>query len=250
MRVLLAALECQKGDLGGNLSSHRRIVTEAAATGCDLVLFPEMSLTGSVDPARNPERLVSLENQAVLELVRASAEMGVGICFGLAEHSSEGRAHIAQVLVSAGNIVGVQRKRHLGDGEESFTPASLSIPMEFAGLTLGVAICAESGVDLPCDAAAAAGAQLVLLPAAPGLYGRRTDDDSWRRGFSWWEAKGLGDAIHHARRRGIWIALATQAGSTVDEDFPGLAALVSPDGVVVERLPDWREGVLIVDIPT
>jgi NAD+ synthase (glutamine-hydrolysing) len=122
--------------------------------------------------------------------------------------------------------------------------------MEFAGLTLGVAICAESGVDLPFDAAAAAGAQLVLLPAAPGLYGRRTDDDSWRRGFSWWEAKGLGDAIHHARRRGIWIALATQAGSTVDEDFPGLAALVSPDGVVVERLPDWREGVLIVDIPT
>ena len=102
MRVLLAALECQKGDLGGNLSSHRRIVTEAAATGCDLVLFPEMSLTGSVDPARNPERLVSLENQAVLELVRASAEMGLGICFGLAEHSSEGRAHIAQVLVSAG----------------------------------------------------------------------------------------------------------------------------------------------------
>jgi predicted amidohydrolase len=48
---------------------------------------------------------------------------------------------------------------------------------------------------------------------------------------------------------GIWIALATQAGSTVDEDFPGLAALVSPDGTVVDRLPDWHEGALIVDIP-
>ena len=220
-----------------------------AATGCDLALFPEMSLTGSVDPARNPERLISLDHEAVFHLVRASSETGVGICFGVAEGSSDGRAHIAQVFAAGGNIIGVQRKRHLGDGEESFTPASVSTPIEFAGITLGVAICAESGFDPPFDTAAFAGAQLVLFPAAPGLNSRRTDEDSWRSGFSWWEGKCLGEAARHARRLGIWIAVATQAGSTVDEDFPGLAALVSPDGTVVDRLPDWAEGALIVDIP-
>ena len=35
----------------------------------------------------------------------------------------------------------------------------------------------------------------------------------------------------------------------MDEDFPGLAALVSPDGDVVERLPDWRAGTLVVELP-
>ena len=42
--------------------------------------------------------------------------------------------------------------------------------------------------------------------------------------------------------------MATQAGS-VDEDFPGIAALVAPTGEVVERLPDRRPGTLVVDIP-
>lgn len=43
--------------------------------------------------------------------------------------------------------------------------------------------------------------------------------------------------------------MATQAGPTVDEDFPGIAALICPNGDVVERLPDWRPGHLIVDVP-
>ena len=68
-------------------------------------------------------------------------------------------------------------------------------------------------------------------------------------GFSWWESEGLANACRHALRTGTWVALVTQAGSTVDEDFPGLAALVAPDGRVVARLPDWKEGVLTVDVP-
>jgi predicted amidohydrolase len=117
--------------------------------------------------------------------------------------------------------MGVQRKRHLGDGEEPFTAASDSRVFEHAGTRFGIAICAEAGFDAPFDAAAAGGAQLVLFPAAPGLHGRRIDEPSWRAGFSWWETCALGDARRHAARQGLWIALAGQAGSTEDEDFPG-----------------------------
>ena len=81
------------------------------------------------------------------------------------------------------------------------------------------------------------------------LDGRRTDEASWREGFAWWEECSLGDAARHARRRGLWIAQAGQAGVTQDEDFPGLAALTGPDGAVIDRLPDWRAGVLTVQIP-
>lgn len=94
------------------------------------------------------------------------------------------------MFAAAGRVAGVQRKRHLGEGEEAFTPAAGSAVFEHAGTRFGVAICAEAGFDAPFDAAAAA-----------------------------------------------------------DEDFPGLAALVRPDGGVAARLPDWRPGVLTVDIP-
>jgi predicted amidohydrolase len=120
---------------------------------------------------------------------------------------------------------------------------------EHAGVGFGIAICAEAGHDEPFDAVAAAGERLVLFPAAPGLHGRRTDEASWRRGFSWWEGSSLGDASRHAKRLGLWIAQAGQAGVTSDEDFPGLAALTEPTGQVVARLPDWRAGVLAVDVP-
>jgi predicted amidohydrolase len=248
MRMLLAALRCEKGDIDGNLAAHLRLLAAAASAGCELAVFPEMSLTGSVEPATRAERLVSLGHPAVTALAEASGSSGVGVCFGIAERSAAGEPYIAQVFAAGGGVRGVQRKRHLGDGEEAFTAAGGSRVFEHAGVGFGVAICAEAGFDAPFDAAAAGGARVVLFPAAPGLYGRRTDEASWRAGHSWWEGCALGDARRHARRLGLWIVLAGQAGSTEDEDFPGLAALVAPDGTVADRLPDWHEGILTADI--
>ncbi len=249
VRCLLAAIHCEKGDVAGNLARHLGLVTDAAAAGCQLAVFPEMSLTGSADPAVPPEHLIPLDHPAVARLAEASAETGVGVCFEVAERAPGGKPYISQVFAAAGRVAGVQRKRHLGQGEEAYTAAARSVVFDHAGARFGVAICAEAGFDAPFDAAAAAGAALVLFPAAPGLHGRCTDEASWRRGFSWWESRSLGDACCQARRLGLWIALAGQAGATADEDFPGLAALVGPDGNVAARLPDWRPGVLEVDIP-
>src|SRR5215471_19132082 len=126
MRVLLAAINCQKGDVAGNLAKHAAILGTAAADRCDLVLFPEMSLSGSADPATHPERLMPLDHPAVDELCLASGEQGVGVCFGLAERSADGQPYITQVYAADGQLSGVQRKRHLGEGEEAFTAAERS----------------------------------------------------------------------------------------------------------------------------
>jgi predicted amidohydrolase len=249
VRLLLAALRCEKGEVRANLASHRQVLRESASADCDLAVFPEMSLTGSVDPAAHPERLMAIDDAAVSRLVRESARAGVAVCFGIAERAPDGLPYITQLCASGGKLTGFQRKRHLGEGEEAFTAGTESAVFGLAGARFGIAICAEAGFDAPFDDAAAAGARLMLFPAAPGLYGRRTDDASWRSGFSWWQGSSLGDARRHASRLGLWIALAGQAGSTDDEDFPGLAALVSPDGSVTARLPDWREGTLVIDIP-
>jgi predicted amidohydrolase len=246
---MLAAIRCGKGEVGANLARHLQVAGEARQAGCSVVLFPEMSLSGSVDPATHPERLITLSDPAVVTLTAASAGTGVAICFGIAERDPAGVPRITQLFAAGGEITAVQRKRHLGDGEEAFTAAAGLAIAEHAGTRLGIAICAESGYDDPFDDAAAAGAALMLFPAAPGLYGRRTTEESWRAGHAWWEGCGLADARRHARRRGLWVALTGQAGSTADEDFPGLAALVGPGGDVVSRLPDWRAGQLAVDIP-
>jgi predicted amidohydrolase len=204
-----------------------------------------MSLTGSVDPATRPERLIALDDPPVRELAAATRDT-VPALFGVAEHGP----HITQVYAAGGEVVGAYRKRHLGEGEEAYAPGGGPALFEVAGAAFGVAICAEGGVDYPFDEPVAAGAGIVFFSAAPGLYGpRRTDEAAWRAGLNWWESCGLADARRHAVRTGAWVALTTQAGPTADEDFPGIAAVVAPSGEVVARLPDWRAGTLVVDVP-
>jgi len=245
MRVLLAAIRCGKGDLDGNLAAHEAVLREAGDRGCEIAVFPEMSLTGSVDPRTHPERLVGLDSPAVVTLTAMTLRYGVSAVFGVAERGP----FITQAYAGRGQLVGAYRKRHLGDDEEGFLPGSSAALFRLGDAAFGIAICAEAGVDYPFDEPAAAGAEAVFFCAAPGLYGRRTDEAGWRAGFDWWESCGLADARRHARRTGLWVAMTTQAGSTVDEDFPGIAAVVAPSGEVVDRLPDWRAGLLVADLP-
>ena len=249
MRILLAALRCEKRAVDANLGEHRRVLHEARDSGCAIAVFPEMSLTGSVDPARDATGLIALDDPAVTAMIELTGELGVAAAFGIAERSDRGDAHIAHVVADRGRVIGLQRKRHLGEGEEAYVAADVDNLFDVGGTSCAIAICAESRVDRPFAHAAAHGAKLVFLCAAPGLYGRRIDEAAWRRGYDWWHTDGLGDARRHARERGLWIGMTTQAGSTRDEDFPGLAALVDPNGDVIAQLPDWRPASLVVDVP-
>jgi len=251
VRVLLTAIPAGIGAHAANLSAHITVLEAAAASGCDVAVFPEFSLTGSVDPVRLPFAAVTLGGPEVADMLAATARVGVGAIFGIAERASEG-FFITQLYAHGGALHGVYRKRHLGEGEEGFTPGEAGEAggvFRLGAATFAIAICAEAGVDRPWEEAHRAGAPLVFLCSASGLQGRRTDEASWREGLSWWESSGLGDAIRHARRFGLWVAMTGQAGSNAEEDFPGLAALIDPHGEVVSRLPDWKEGTLVVDIP-
>src|SRR5439155_9765847 len=178
-----------------------------------------------------------LDDPAAGALVAATGEIGVAAVFGIAERTADG-PFITQVVAADGGVVGVQRKRHLGEGEEAFRASADDGVFDVEGTRFAIAICAEGGQDRPFAKAASADAELVCFPAAPGLHGRRSTEEEWRAGWDWWCGSALGDAQRHASKRGLWIAIATQAGSTIDEDFPGLAALVNPRGEVVAQSPD------------
>lgn len=249
---MLTAMQCEKADVDGNLAAHRGLLEEASRQHCDLVVFPEFSLTGSVNAVAHPERAVEITDERIGELVRLTSELGVGAVFGLGERAageSAGRLHITQVVAVGGAVVAVQRKRHIADDEAGFEADVKTATFDLEGQRLGIVICAESTVDFTWQATVEAGADVVVFCSAPGLYGRRTADADWQSGFAWWESAGLADARHQAAKHGVWVAMATQAGSTIDEDFPGIAALIDPHGEIVSRLPDGRSGCLIVEIP-
>jgi predicted amidohydrolase len=246
MRALLTALRCEKADVEGNAARHRDLLRTAREHACDLAVFPEMSLTGSLTEATGWDAALRFDSPAVTALAAATGG-GPAAVFGFSERLG---AHlsITHVVAAGGAIVAVQRKRHLGEGEEPYHQAGrgAAVPAE---PRVGVAICAEADVDHAFDDAATAGAEVLCFCAAPGLYGRRTTDAEWADGFDWWRGHCLDRLPVHARRTGRWILVSTQAGATADEDFPGWAAAFDPTGAVASELPDWREGWIVVDVP-
>jgi predicted amidohydrolase len=131
---------------------------------------------------------------------------------------------------------------------EWFSPGKGVPVFEHGGVPFGVAICAD--IDNPAVFAAAArqGARFVLECAAPGLYGEQETRD-WQTGYDWWREKCADQLGSYAREYRFSIAVATQAGRTIDEDFPGGGYLFGPDGATLASTDDWSEGVLDVEVP-
>ena len=238
---MLTSLRCAKGDIAGNLARHRDLLESALQRRCDLLLLPEMSLTGYRAGAA-----LALEHPAVTGLVAATAT-GPALCFGLAESDpAGGHPFITQLVADHGELTAVHRKAHLGEGEDGdFQPGIPAGMVRLRGTTCALAVCAEIGTAPPY---AYDGVRLVLGPSAPGLYGdrRRTAAD-WRRGWDWWRGSVTDDAARLLRGDQV-LVVSTQAGATDDEDFPGWAAVLEPGGRVADELPDWREGTLVVEL--
>ena len=243
VKVLLAAITCEKGDIEGNLTRHCDVLVQAGREGCDLAVFPEFSLTGSVDPVAHPERAIDIGHAAIRALAGATSDSGV--LFGFGERAGD-EFFITQAFAAEGELRGVQRKRQLGEDEDGFSTGDDTAVFTHADTSFGTIICAEGNHTHLWDAVST---DVVFYCSAPGLYERRTTPAEWRSGFEWWGEAGLANAQQQAKRLGVWIGMATQAGSTVDEDFPGIAALIDPAGEIVMRLPDWRPGTLVVEIP-
>ena len=91
------------------------------------------------------------------------------------------------------------------------------------------------------------GAQVVLLPSAPGLDGPQ-ETRNWESGHGWWREKCRTQLGEYARKYHLHIAVSTQAGRTVDEDFPGGGYMFDTRGQLVAETKDWSESMLVVDI--
>lgn len=251
LRIALVQMRCEKGALARNLDATRASLAEAAANGAEIVCFPEASLTGYVDPTRYPGALLTLQSPEVACFVALTGEMHVTALAGIVEANPDdarARPYLTQLVARDGVLLGIYRKRTIPDDEAYlYTPAS--VPAVFSGpkATFGVAICADIESPVVFADCAARGARLVFECSAPGLYGEQATRD-WAAGYRWWRGECEAKLGRYARENGIFIASATQAGRTRDEDFPGGGYVFGPDGALFSATPDWREGVLYASI--
>jgi predicted amidohydrolase len=109
-RLVVAQTNPTLGDLHANLEDHLRRVDEVAGTA-DLILFPELSLTGYFLRDQVEEVALGRDDALLRPLVERSKSLS--IAFGFVERSPEGRLYNALGFLEDGRFLAVHRKVHL-----------------------------------------------------------------------------------------------------------------------------------------
>ncbi|ALS29288.1 nitrilase [Paenibacillus sp. 32O-W] len=246
--IALVQMNCEKAAIDRNLRSMRASIAAGRAGGADIVCFPEMNITGYIDPFNQPHAVLSLDHQAVGEVVRMSALYSVCVIAGFVEYNPGGKPYINQFVAHNGRLLGCYRKKTIKDEEVYwFAPGDRQPIFSVAGLTFGLSVCAD--IDDPdiFREYARKGAAIVFESAAPGLYGEQ-ETRNWASGYNWWRSNCIAKLGAYAAEQSIYIGVATQAGRTMDEDFPGGGYLFDPRGECVKESGDWGEGILYAEI--
>ncbi|TFG67538.1 MAG: carbon-nitrogen hydrolase family protein [Anaerolineales bacterium] len=252
MKIALIQMVCEKGALQENLEVTAHYITEAAALGIDIVAFPEASLSGYANPQLYPDAVIGLDSPEVPEFLAMTRGNAMTVLAGILEKNPDGKPFITQMVARDGSLVGWQRKMTLGEEKqgqlEDWYVVGKSVNVfTHNGVTFGIAICADMDNAAVFAECARQGASLVFELAAPGLYGDQATRN-WTTGFSWWEDEVYKAMTQYTRTHRYWTACATQAGRTVDEDFPGGAFVFAPDGRCVFATEDGTPGAVYLEI--
>jgi predicted amidohydrolase len=244
LRIGLVQMRCEKGAVAENLAATEAYLREGAARGVAVMCFPEASVSGYVDPMRYPEAVLTLDHPAVAEFVALTRVTEVTALGGIIEVNHGGLPHITRLVAHGGELVGVYRKRTIPEVEAHlFAPIVTTGVFALPAARFGVAICADIDNASLFAEHAAGGARVIFEAAAPGLYGEQETRD-WRSGYEWWRGECEMKLGAYARANHVYVVVATQAGRTRDEDFPGGGFVFAPDGRCLAATEDWREGVL------
>ncbi|MDP8962300.1 MAG: NAD+ synthase [Actinomycetota bacterium] len=255
MRIALAQINSVVGDLEGNAQRVLEAWQESAGAGADLVVCPELAITGYPlqDLLLRPE-LVEASQQALERLAVEGPGGTVAVVGSLTREEAPGNElewdagavvrddlRNSAAVLADGRLVGVYHKGRLPtygvfEEERWFAPGHKPLVCNVAGVAVGVTIRDDLWTEEgPVFGAARRGARLVVvLNASPYHRGKRDKRERWVR--------------HHAASDHVWVAYLNAVGGHDGLVFDGDSVVYGPDGTVVARGVQFGEDLLLVDL--
>jgi NAD+ synthase (glutamine-hydrolysing) len=240
LRIALCQINATVGDLAGNAARIRAGIEAATAAGADLVLLPELALTGYP-----PEDLLLRQHfltdtaTALSELARAVE--GIVAIVGFPERA-QGSVYNSAAVLARGELRASYRKVHLPnygvfDEQRYFTAGEAAgATIDLAGHRVGTTVCEDLWVaGAPASAEAAAGARLIVnISASPYHAGKGLERE---RLFA-----------QRARETGAHIAFCAMVGGQDELVFDGHSFVLAPSGETIGRAAQFAEDMLVCDL--
>lgn len=232
---------CQTPELLGDVDAALRVVDDfAGRADADLLLFPECFLQGYLVTERHVHghafELRSAEFAAVLARLAGIRQT---LVLGMIERR-RGRYYNTALVVTGGRVAGGYRKTFLTAGESVFTPGDSYPVFTRDGVRFGMNICYDTQFPQAAAAVAAAGAQVLLVPAQNMM----PRDNALR-----WQARHNEIRAQRVRETGLWLVSADVTGERDDTRIGlGPTCVINPSGQIVARVPTGTIGMAVADV--
>ena len=254
MKIALAQINTTVGDLAGNVDRMIRAAREAAAAGAEVVVFPELSVTGY--PPRDLVEKPTFVERSERQLQRLAAEIApleirAVAGYAGASHSKTGkRATNSAAVLYGGSVVFRQAKMLLPtydvfDEDRYFLPAESQSLFELDGRKIALTICEDSWNDKqfwerplyrrdPVQELAHSGAELLIsINASPYHMGKRA------------QRREIFAAT--ARRHNIPVVYVNQVGGNDQLVFDGSSFAMDATGRVAASAASFAEDLILFD---
>ena len=236
LTIAIAQLNPVVGDVAGNLAKARRARDEAAGKGADLVVYPELFISGYP-----PEDLVlkpafqAACRAAVEDLARESTS-SPALAIGTPWHE-DGKLYNAVAFVADGKITALRFKVDLPnygvfDEKRVFASGPMPGPIGFRGIRIGMPICEDIWGPEPVECILETGGEILLVP----------NGSPYRRGVV---DERLNVAVARVTEARLPLLYVNQVGGQDELVFEGGSFALNADGSLAAQLPTFREEIAI-----
>jgi predicted amidohydrolase len=211
------------GDLAANIALHQRFMQVAAEQGVQLLVFPELSLTG-YERGLAAELAIAPDAEVLQPLRDFAREVCVTSVVGMPIRLSEDSPVLIGALVlGADGSLEVYSKQHLHPGEEvAFAPGTGGSMLTIGGDSVALAVCADFSHASHAAAAAEQGADLYAVGVLITENGY-VPDTALLQGY--------------ASTHSMTVLMANHGGATGGFESAGRSAIWASDGSLISAAP-------------
>jgi len=243
MRIALAQVDAQLGDVDGNVDRAKRAIVEA--TGADIIVFPELALSGFSVGDIAEDLSLALDDERLSGL---AAHTPGGVLLGFPEAQVHGlHTYNSAAYFDAGRLVHVHRKLYLPtysvfEERKHFMPGQTSraYPVLGGRHRAATLICNDAWQPQLAFLAAQDGAMIMIVPAASAQSAFPEHYDS----REYWQ----GITRFYGRMYQLYVVFVNRVGTEGQLRFWGGSHVVDPWGEVIAEARAYEEQVLYVDI--
>lgn len=234
MKIALVQIQSIKGDIAANITNHKEWIAQAILNGADMVVFPELSITG-YEPRLAKDLATDKDDPRFEDFQRISNATYTTICIGVPLKYKTGIT-ISMIIFQPGESRLVYSKKYLHPDEVPFfIPGENNIPLIGEEKNIAFSICYELMVPEHAEDAAKNSAAIYIVSAAK-------TKDGVEKAF-----KRLADI---ATGYSMTILMSDSIGPSDDFIAAGRSAVWNNKGALLEQLSKDGEGMIVYETLT